>query len=335
MEHRVTLATGDILRTRFATSALLELLLAVRTAQTASSPGPYDGWLRAVSVHLDHPDLRLLAPLARPDGFTPEFLGPPLSLAGAEADRYSTDIGADLAAMEALPAAAVREAVLGVLDEPAPELRAAVAGDDGGARLADALRTAWDVLVRPWWPTIRRHVQADIGWWTSVSAEQGVGVMLERLHPRITWDGETLVVAPTAIAQDVDRRGTGLVLMPSAFNAPRASIAAVQGGPTRLVFPTRSLGVIWDDGLHPVVDGLASLMGRTRARVLRLTAAPMTTSALAGASGMSMATVSEHLAVLRDAGLVSSDRHGREVLYRATRVGWALIEANAELGNDR
>jgi len=49
---------------------------------------------------------------------------------------------------------------------------------------------------------------------------------------------------------------------------------------------------------------------------------------------MSMATVSEHLAVLRDAGLVSSDRHGREVLYRATRVGWALIEANAELGND-
>ena len=67
MEHRVTLASGDILRTRFATSALLEVLLALRTAQTASSPGPYDGWLRAVQPHLNHPDLRLLAPLVRPD----------------------------------------------------------------------------------------------------------------------------------------------------------------------------------------------------------------------------------------------------------------------------
>ena len=330
MEHRVTLATGDILRTRFATSALLELLLALRTAQTASSPGPYDGWLGSVSVHLDHPDLRLLAPLARPDGFTPEFLGAPLSLAGAEADRYRTDLGSDLAAMASLPGDAVREAVLGVLDEPAPDLRQAVAAGDGGARIAAALRTAWGLLVEPWWPTIRRHVEADIGWWTSLSADHGVGVMLERLHPRITWDGETLVVSPTAIAQDVDRRGTGLVLVPSAFNAPRASIAAVHGGPTRLVFPTRSLGVIWDDGLHPVVDGLASLMGRTRARVLRLTCGPTTTSALSAASGMSMATISEHLAVLRDAGLVSSDRHGREVLYRATRVGRALVESNPE-----
>lgn len=331
MEHRVTLATGDILRTRFATSALLELLLALRTVQTASSPGPYDGWLRTVSTHLDQPELRLLAPLVRPDGLTPEFLGTSLSL--ADGDRYRTDLGADLAAMESLPGDAVREAVLAVLDEPAPELRAAVARDDGGGRLADALRVAWDVLVRPWWPTIRRHVEADIGWWTSISADQGVGVMLERLHRRITWDGETLVVSPTAIAQDVDRRGTGLVLVPSAFNAPRASIAAVQGGPTRLVFPTRSLGVIWDDGMHPVVDGLASLMGRTRARVLRLTAAPTTTSALSAASGMSMATVSEHLAVLRDAGLVSSDRHGREVKYLATRVGRALVEANPEQAN--
>lgn len=333
MEHRVTLASGDILRTRFATSALLELLLALRTAQTASSPGPYDGWLRAVRPHLQHPDLVLLAPLVRPDGLTPEFFGEPFSLAGEGADSYRLDLALDLAAIEALPPEVLRESALAVLDEPAPELRTAMAGDDAGARLAAALRTAWEVVVRPWWPTIRRHLEADIGWWTSVSAEQGVGVMLARLHPRIAWDGETLVVSPTAVAQDVDRRGTGLVLVPSAFNAPRASIAAVTGGPTRLVFPTRSLGLIWDDAVPATTDGLATLMGRTRARVLRLTAAPMTTSAMSTVSGMSMATVSEHLAVLRDAGLVSSDRHGREVLYRATRVGWSLIEANPEVSN--
>lgn len=332
MEHRVTLASGDILRTRFATSALIELMLALRTAQTASSPGPYDGWLRTVRPLLQHPDLQLLAPLVRPDGLTPEFLGEHYSLSGGE-DSYRVDLALDLAAIEALPADVLSEGVLAVLDEPAPELRAAMACDDAGRRLGSALRTAWEAVVRPWWPTIRRHIEADIGWWTSVSAEQGVGVMLERLNPRIAWDGEVLVVSPTATAQDVDRRGTGLVLVPSAFNAPRASIAAVAGGPTRLVFPTRSLGLIWDDAMPSTADGLASLLGRTRARVLRLTAAPMTTSAMSAVSGLSMATVSEHLAVLRDAGLVSSDRHGREVLYRATRVGWSLIEANPERSN--
>jgi DNA-binding transcriptional ArsR family regulator len=329
VEHRVTLGGDDILRTRFATSAILELMLALRTAQGATSPGPYDGWLRAVSHHLDHPDLAMLAPLTRPDGLTPELLGPPLSLDPAT-DRGGSDIRADLDSLAALPDELVRTEVLEVVDEPAAELRAALSGDGGSARLASALGTAWDALVRPWWPTIRRHVEADIGWWTSVAADQGMGVMLERLHPRIAWDGETLVVSPTAVAQEVDRRGTGLMIVPSAFNAPRASIAAVPGGPTRLVFPTRSLGVIWDEGAPTTIDGLASLMGRTRARVLRATASPMTTSALAAVSGMSMATVSEHLAVLRDSGLVSSDRHGREVHYRATRVGRALIEANPE-----
>ncbi len=328
MEHRVTLDSGDILRTRFATSALLELLLGLRTAQGATSPGPYDGWLDAVSPHLN-PDLRLLAPLTRPDGLTPEFMGSSTSLTGATLDRYRTDIGFDLRAISALPDETVRHTVLEVLDEPASDLRAVIDLDGSGARIASALGTAWDVLVRPWWPTIRRHVEADIGWWTSLSADQGMGAMLERLHPRISWDGETLVVSPTAIAQEVDRRGTGLVIVPSAFNAPRASIAAVAGGPTRLVFPTRSLGVIWDEGAAPNEDCLSSLMGRTRARVLRLTASPVTTSVLASTSGMSMATVSEHLAVLRDSGLVSSDRHGREVRYRVTRVGLALLEANS------
>lgn len=330
MEHRVTLDSSDILRTRFATSALIELLLALRTAQGATSPGPYDDWLRDVSVHLDHPDLRLLAPLTRPDGLTPEFMGSSVSLAGGDLDRYRTDIASDLEAMSSLSDDVVRSAVLDVLDEPAADLRASVECAGAGARIASAMGTAWEVLVRPWWPTIRRHVEADIGWWTSLAADQGMSAMLERLHPRIGWDGGTLVVSPTAIAQEVDRRGTGLVIVPSAFNAPRASIAALAGGPTRLVFPTRSLGLIWDEGTTSGEDRLSSLMGRTRARVLRLTASPVTTSLLASTSGMSMATVSEHLAVLRDSGLVSSDRHGREVRYRVTRVGLALLEANPE-----
>ena len=48
----------------------------------------------------------------------------------------------------------------------------------------------------------------------------------------------------------------------------------------------------------------------------RLAIGPAEVSRLAAAIGASQPNVSQHLAILRSAGLVETDRHGREVRYR-------------------
>ena len=58
-----------------------------------------------------------------------------------------------------------------------------------------------------------------------------------------------------------------------------------------------------------------------------LAALPATTQELARAHAASPAGVSEHLSVLRRAGLVAGRREGRTVRYARTAAGDALVRA--------
>jgi ArsR family transcriptional regulator len=64
-------------------------------------------------------------------------------------------------------------------------------------------------------------------------------------------------------------------------------------------------------------DILRTLASPRRLKILhRLAAGPIEVSRLADDLGLSQPNVSQHLAVLRTAGLVDADRDGREVRYR-------------------
>jgi len=54
----------------------------------------------------------------------------------------------------------------------------------------------------------------------------------------------------------------------------------------------------------------------------------MSTTDLAGQLGQSSAAVSEHLAVLRRSGLVTSWRSGRRVLYQRTPLATSIVAAS-------
>ncbi len=97
------------------------------------------------------------------------------------------------------------------------------------------------------------------------------------------------------------------------------------GVPPCLVYPARAVGTLWEcrDGSG---DGLARLLGRSRARLLSGTSTPSTTTGLALLTGLTPGAVSQHLAVLRGAGLVTGHRYRREVYYRASELGLALME---------
>ena len=66
-------------------------------------------------------------------------------------------------------------------------------------------------------------------------------------------------------------------------------------------------------------DVLKVLSSSTRLEILHLLAdGPIDVGRIAGAIGVSQPNVSQHLAVMRAAGLVESDRHGREIHYALT-----------------
>jgi DNA-binding transcriptional ArsR family regulator len=73
---------------------------------------------------------------------------------------------------------------------------------------------------------------------------------------------------------------------------------------------------------------LTALLGRTRATVLRAAAAGATTSELARVAGVSASCVSQHTTVLRDAGLITSQRQAASILHTLTPLGASMLRAN-------
>lgn len=57
---------------------------------------------------------------------------------------------------------------------------------------------------------------------------------------------------------------------------------------------------------------------------------PLSTSEVAQRAGLSIGGVSRHLAVLREAGLVSSHRRGHAIVHLPTPLGTSLLEADGE-----
>ena len=72
---------------------------------------------------------------------------------------------------------------------------------------------------------------------------------------------------------------------------------------------------------------LSDLLGRTRAAVLGAVRGGRTTTELAHTVGTSLGSASQHAAVLRSAGLISTHRTGPAVLHSLTPLGESLLQA--------
>ncbi|MEO5878471.1 MAG: winged helix-turn-helix domain-containing protein, partial [Streptosporangiaceae bacterium] len=89
-------------------------------------------------------------------------------------------------------------------------------------------------------------------------------------------------------------------------------------------YPARGVAAVWR-GSRVRHDALARLLGATRAELLAALSDPASTTSLARRHGLSPSTVSAHLTVLRDTGLIVAQRHKRQVLYERTPLGEALL----------
>jgi DNA-binding transcriptional ArsR family regulator len=141
------------------------------------------------------------------------------------------------------------------------------------------------------------------------------------LHQTGRWEDDTLVVHPTGkLPAEVNLAGRGLLLIPAVFTWPKVWPRSDPPWDPALVYPAAGIAEVWAPGGQDG-DALAALIGQRRARILRELDRPASTLRLAQRMQVSAGGVSDHLHVLRRAGLVTAHREGRQVIYTRTAKG--------------
>jgi hypothetical protein len=190
--------------------------------------------------------------------------------------------------------------------------------------IAAEIAEAHGRLLAPYWDRMRAVLDADIAYRAEVLASHGAGALFTGLHPDLHWSDGELAFAAGSNKRAVLGQDGALVLTPTVLGWPELSIKLHTSSQTALRYPARAAATVWENPESPN-SAVAGLIGKPRARLLGLLCSPATTTALARSIGVSPAAISQHLAVLRRAGLVDRTRSGHAVLYQTSELGLALM----------
>ncbi len=187
--------------------------------------------------------------------------------------------------------------------------------------IADRLAAVHEAIIAPVWPRLEGVLQGDVERRGRRLVAAGGPAVLADLHQWVAWDHPDIAVRGERVV--IGERD--LVLVPSAFIWPDVYL---RDSPVRLAlcYPAHGFGTLWERADAPTDNALARLLGTTRARLLGELERPSTVSELATRLGVTSGAVSQHLSVLRAAGLAVSRRDGREVVSLRTGLGQALVQ---------
>lgn len=301
---RIQLGVDDLARLRLAAggvAATIEAVFSSVALRRADAPLHYGDWEQRMRPRLRE-DMRPLFALARTIADVPMYL------------VKRTDDPAVLT--EHLLSAPAQP------DGGTPFARRVAGGDrEARTQLATAVtsyhRAFADVL-----PAVQALVDADLAYRTALLASDGIGTLLDSLHPAMRWRAGVLEL-DVPMAGEVDLAGRPVELTPSMFIRDRPGVLIEPDGPCYITYPVRGSLRLADDPGDPLVD----LLGRTRAAVLRALRRELTTTELAHRVGISLASASEHTAVLRRGGLILTSRTGRSVRHRLSPLGRVTLAA--------
>lgn len=303
---------------------LWEIVCSICRLQTREGALAFDPWRREVRARLGRDGaarrvaaaLRSLVPYA---AYFPDFLTPPV-----EGDGVGLRDGIER--VLATPRRQLhREIALLAASGGRPAAGAALARGDVSAlkQLGSGLRAYDEAFLAPARSRIGTAVGADLAWRTRALVTGGTRALLATFRPMAVWRPPVLEV-DYPVGRDLHLEGRGLLLVPSYFCWRRPITLVDASLRPVLVYPADKTVLP-----APATDfaALTGLVGTTRAALLHEAAAREcgTTSELAVAVGVSLPTASQQLAVLREAGLLTTRRVGRHVLHAVTVLGLRLL----------
>ena len=317
------LGAESLAHVRFAVSPLTEAMRSVHALDDPGSRAIHLPWVAATRKAVAGLDLAPLRALVPGDVYTPDFTTPPPAGPLVELED-------ELAAMLAVPPEQVAAEVARTYrGRPMPPALAPFVSrpERAVAGLADLVRAYWDAALAPCWPRIRALLQGDVLHRARTLADGGARRLFADMDPAIAWAGGELRIRKRAEAS-LDLGDRGLLFVPSAFVWPRVVAVVDPAWQPTVVYPARGIATLWDPGRPAGPKALADLLGARRAAVLAALDEPWSTTDLARRLGASAGGVSQHLAVLRAAGLVHGQRAGRSVLYMRSPAGDQVVEAS-------
>ncbi|MGW1342461.1 ArsR/SmtB family transcription factor [Kribbella sp. NPDC002412] len=294
---------------RFGTSQLTETVSALKMLRAPTEPW-YRAWkdahVTAFQAQLQqHPVWAAIVDNAFGRSWVADFLTvPPL-----EPDQELAD---ELGLLTSLDDDHIR-ADLSVVRTPLPDILRESTGLAGQA--AELLTWIWTETIEPEWPRRLRLLQADIVSRTSRLSEHGWSGVLRGLGPDVRWLGDGRIQVNRWDYPTTDVRGQDLMFI--AAHTRGVNVSWRKPDRFALTYPVTGIFA----GAETPAEPLVQLLGRNRARILVEAADPVSTTVLVATTGLSLATVSDHLRVLTDAGLLDRRRSGRSVLYWQSDTG--------------
>jgi hypothetical protein len=315
---RYELAGMDLADVRFAVSPLNELALSLRTWR---DPGRYPlhlPWLRDVHAARADLDVEVLLALTNTRLWTPDFLTP-------RPRSPLTRIEDELEGVRAVPPDVVAHDLAVV--HPGGDLPPALRGPVPAVqeRIVDTLEAYWKRCFAGSWLRMRTLLEADVMHRGREMASRGLAAMFAGLAERISFaDGVVSLRLTSPVSYTRSTTGDGLTLVPTLFTRGASGpISSTQ--PPLIMYGARGLGTLWEPARTPTPAALTALVGAVRAGLLVQLATPASSTELAARAGVTPAAVNQHLRALRAAGLLTSSRYGRSVLYRRSDLGDHLL----------
>jgi hypothetical protein len=325
----------DLANMRFGISPLTETVFSLWALSDPSRHTLHLPWLRTARHRLDPRDAELLLSLVGPSRIPPDFRGNPSQalpdFLTPRPDRFVARFEDELAAVRTTaPEIVRRDLVATHAPDPLPTaLRALKPRDDRATSrlllaICDALERHWTDSLAPSWPQMQLVLEADTTYRAGRLAAGGARLLFADMHPNIRWSEGTLTVAEMISGGTVAAAGRGLLLIPSIF-AYKPVPPLDPGEPPSLGYPSRGVGTLWSPPPRPEPSAVMDLLGRPRTLLLQMLEEPLPTVELARRLRVTPSAVSQHLRVLHGAGLVTRARDRRQVLYRRSGMGDALV----------
>jgi DNA-binding transcriptional ArsR family regulator len=319
---RVNFTADDLARTRFSAdpAPLVETAMALvelRRAGVARRRAPARPWLREARRAFPS-TARPLLDLLWPRGPWPGFI-----------DSPATDLDEALDFVRATPRSYLRCDLAYTWKDrpgrPPPWIRNLADGEGEALDLlVCALRDLHDAVVAPHWESVLASFHGDVTRRMPVVAAGGLEALFGTLHEQLRW--RDCGLDREGFETEHDLGGSGLLLVPMAFwSGPPVVLLGDVRLPSALLYAAQPNGQAEVLAGEAGNDNLGTLIGPTRAAVLRALTEPHGTAELAGTVGISPASASEHAKVLRDAYLIETRREGRSVRHSLTPLGRTIL----------